>query len=142
MNGKRIPVKKQIRTLCSQQSPEILKKMVVKADEQLDRLIKVSSTLLGLGFIFTNFIAVEWLRVLIIICFFIALVVSFIGVLPFRVRYDIEEVSDIKKQEIETFLRKRRYLWGSAIIMALGFTIAIVDLFIDLFQNIGTITPE
>lgn len=115
---------------------ETLQKMIAVTDDLLKTLITLSSALLGVGFIFDDFAKSPLVRVIIILLFFIGLVVSFLGVLPFNVKYDVEDVGEMKQQEVKTFRRKRTHVWASAIIMAAGFSLAIVDLFVDLFQDL------
>lgn len=115
---------------------DTLKNMSAVIDDLLKTLITMSSALLGVGFIFDDFVSTAWVRLVIILLFFIGLVISFLGVLPFNVRYDIEDAEAIKKQEIKTIARKRSHLWWSAGVLALAFFFAIMDIFLDLIQKI------
>ena len=110
-----------------------LKSAISLSNDLLKTLINLSSALLGVGFIFNDFVKTPWVRIIVILFFFISLIVAFLGVLPFNVKYDIEEEQQIREQEIKTFRRKRTHLWLSSGILALGLFCAILDITLDFF---------
>lgn len=114
-----------------------IERLITVTDDMLKTLITMSSALLGVGFIFDDFVKAPLVRVIIIFLFFVGLVISFLGVLPFNIRYDIEDVEELKQQQVDTFLRKRRHLWISAAILALAFALAIGDLLFDVFTDVS-----
>ena len=112
---------------------QAFQRLIGVTDDMLKTLISMSSALLAVGVIFDNFVKLPLMRVVIILMFFIGLVISFLGVLPLNVRYDIEDAEEQKQQQIIIFLRKRRHLWYSAGAMVLGFLLVIIDLIMDVF---------
>lgn len=112
-----------------------IQRLVAVTDDMLKTLISMSSALLAVGVIFDSFVKMPLMRVIILLMFFIGLIISFLGVLPLNVRYDIEDVEDQKQQQIIIFLRKRRHLWFSAVAMVLGFLLVIIDLVMDVFSH-------
>lgn len=115
--------------------PDTIRRLTDTTDDMLKTLISMSSALLAIGVIFDSFVKAPVMRILIILLFFIGLIISFVGVLPFNVRYDLEDAEDLKNQQVGIFLRKRRHLWFSAGAMVLGFLFVIVDLIIDVFSK-------
>ena len=116
--------------------PKALERMVSTTDDMLKTLITMSSALLAVGVIFDDFVKSPLVRAIIILLFFIGLIISFLGVLPFKIRYDIEDTGEQKEQQIAIFKRKRRHLWLSAGATASGFMLIIADLMVDVFSNI------
>jgi len=116
--------------------PKALERMVTTTDDMLKTLITMSSALLAVGVIFDDFVKSPLVRAIIILLFFIGLIISFLGVLPFKIRYDIEDAGEQKEQQIAIFKRKRRHLWLSAAATASGFVLIIADLMVDVFSNI------
>jgi len=114
-----------------------LERMIKTTDSMLTTLVTMSTALLAIGVIFDDFVKSPLLRALIILLFFVGLILSFLGVLPFRVRYDLEDAQEVKEQQITIFRRKRRHLWMSAGATALGFVLIIADLMVDVFNNIA-----
>lgn len=112
-----------------------LERLIATTDTMLNTLITMSSALLAVVVIFENFVKSPLGRIIIVLIFFIGLVISFLGVLPFNIRYDIEEEEELKQQQINTFLRKRKHLWLSAGVLAGGFTLIVIDLIIDVVNN-------
>ncbi len=112
-----------------------IQRLVAVTDDMLKTLISMSSALLAVGVIFDSFVKMPLMRVIILLMFFIGLIISFLGVLPLNVRYDIEDVEGQKQQQIIIFLRKRRHLWFSAVAMVLGFLLVIIDLVMDVFSH-------
>lgn len=112
-----------------------IQRLVAVTDDMLKTLISMSSALLAVGVIFDSFVKMPLMRVVILLMFFIGLIISFLGVLPLNVRYDIEDVEEQKQQQIIIFLRKRRHLWFSAVAMVLGFLLVIIDLVMDVFSQ-------
>lgn len=112
-----------------------IQRLVAVTDDMLKTLISMSSALLAVGVIFDSFVKMPLMRVIILLMFFIGLIISFLGVLPLNVRYDIEDVEEQKQQQIIIFLRKRRHLWFSAVAMVLGFLLVIIDLIMDVFSH-------
>lgn len=112
-----------------------IQRLVSVTDDMLKTLISMSSALLAVGVIFDSFVKVPIMRVIILLMFFIGLIISFLGVLPLNVRYDIEDVEEQKQQQIVIFLRKRRHLWLSAAAMVMGFLLVIFDLIMDVFSK-------
>ncbi|GEM_PF-2592781 len=114
---------------------EEIQRLVAVTDDMLKTLISMSSALLAVGVIFDSFVKLPLMRVVILLMFFIGLIISFLGVLPLNVRYDIEDVEEQKQQQIIIFLRKRQHLWYGAAAMVLGFLLVIIDLVMDVFTN-------
>jgi len=114
---------------------EAIQRLINVTDDLLKTIITMSSALLGVGFIFDDFVKSPLARLIIVFLFFVGLVISFLGVLPFKIRYDIEDAEELKQQHINTFFRKRRHLWSSACVLAVAFAIAIGDLLVDVFNN-------
>ncbi|MCC8146748.1 MAG: hypothetical protein LIO93_10010 [Bacteroidales bacterium] len=112
-----------------------IQRLVSVTDDMLKTLISMSSALLAVGVIFDSFVKVPLMRIFIILMFFLGLIISFLGVLPLNVRYDIEDAEELKDQQVDIFLRKRRHLWFSAGAMLLGFILVIVDLIMDVFSK-------
>lgn len=112
-----------------------IQRLVGVTDDMLKTLISMSSALLAVGVIFDTFVKIPLMRVVILLMFFIGLIISFLGVLPLNVRYDIEDVEEQKQQQIIIFLRKRRHLWFSATAMVVGFLMVIIDLIMDVFSH-------
>jgi len=112
-----------------------IQRLVAVTDDMLKTLISMSSALLAVGVIFDSFVKMPLMRVVILLMFFIGLIISFLGLLPLNVRYDIEDVEEQKQQQIIIFLRKRRHLWFSAVAMVLGFLLVIIDLVMDVFSQ-------
>ncbi len=112
-----------------------IQRLVGVTDDMLKTLISMSSALLAVGVIFDTFVKMPLMRVVILLMFFIGLIISFLGVLPLNVRYDIEDMEEQKQQQIIIFLRKRRHLWFSAAAMVLGFLLVIIDLLMDVFSH-------
>lgn len=114
---------------------DTLQRLIATTDTMLNTLITMSSALLAVIVIFENFVKSPLARIIIVLIFFMGLVISFLGVLPFNIRYDIEEEEELKQQQINTFLRKRRHLWWSAGVLATGFLLIVMDLIIDVINN-------
>ena len=115
---------------------ETLQRLISVTDDMLKTLITMSSALLGVGFIFDDFVKTPLARVIIILLFFIGLIISFLGVLPFNIRYDIEDEEELSQQQVKTFLRKRHHLWISAGVLAAAFAMAIIDLLVDVIKDV------
>ena len=116
---------------------ETLQRLIATTDDMLKTIITMSSALLAIGFIFNDFVKSPLVRAVIIILFFIGLVLAFLGMLPFNLRHDVEDAEEMKQQQVKSFLRKRRHLWLSAGVMAIALILAILDLLVDVFKDVG-----
>ena len=116
-------------------NPETVDKLISTTDDMLKTLITMSSALLAVGVVFDDFVKIPLMRLFIILMLFLGLILAFLGILPFRVRYDIEDAEELKEQHIRSFRRKRRHLWYSAASLALGLTLVIIDLMIEVFGS-------
>ncbi|MCD8166100.1 MAG: hypothetical protein LUE93_08210 [Bacteroides sp.] len=114
---------------------ETVQRLISVTDDMLKTLITMSSALLAIGVIFTDFVKSPLMRVIIILTFFIGLISSFLGVLPLNIRYNLEDAEELQNQEVRVFFRKRRHLWFGAAAMMLGFILIMIDLFIDVFSK-------
>ena len=117
---------------------DTLNKLNSVTDELLKTLITMSSALLAIGVVFDDIVKAPVMRLVIILMFFLGLIISFLGVLPINIRYDIESAEELRKQQIRSFRRKRRHLWLSAAAIAVSIILIIFDLLVDVFKSTGT----
>lgn len=115
----------------TQWARETLKSSINLANDVLKQLLTLSTALLGGSVLFlAENMMPGLLRFLAILSFFAALIVSFLGVLPYEAHLDIKNVTAIRNHKQRTLDHKRKYLWGSALCSALGFGIVIAGLLI------------
>ena len=107
---------------------ENVKSSIVLANDVLKQLLTINAALLGAASILLNDNLIDPLgRVATVLAFFLALVVSFLGVLPFESPPQ-REVAKIRAAKIRALNHKRNLLAGAAGLMSLGFGIAIVGI--------------
>ncbi len=113
---------------------ESIKENVKLANDILKQLITLCTTLLGISIIFEKIVLHEQFRLLVICSFFIGLIISFIGVLPFEKKVDILSPSEIRDYQERALRHKLRYLWASSISLVVGFAIIIAELIVKTFE--------
>jgi len=113
---------------------ETLKNNINLANDVLKQLLTLNTALLGGSVLFlAQNMMPGFIRFFAILSFFAALIVSFLGVLPYEAHLDIKNVMAIRNHKKRTLDHKRKFLWGSALCSALGFGIVIAGLLIKQF---------
>jgi hypothetical protein len=110
---------------------ETLKYNITFTNEVLRQLVTLNSTLLGGSIIFISddFMNPAF-KNFAIIFFFIALIFSFIGVMPYRGFVDLRIPEEIKKHKASTLRWKGYFLWTSGGCTALGFIAAVIGILV------------
>lgn len=111
---------------------ESLKNNIKLSNEILKQIITLSTALLGLTIIYEKIVSVEILRIIVLLLFFISLVVSLLGVLPFEGTISLNSPTEIKEFKRKVLKHKRIYLWISGGGLTLGFAIIIGELITKL----------
>ena len=118
----------------TQWARETSKTNINLANDVLKQLLTLSTALLGGSVLFlAENMMHGFLRFLAIFSFFAALIVSFLGVLPYEAHLDIKNVTAIRNHKKRALDHKRKFLWGSALCSALGLGIVIAGLLIRQF---------
>jgi hypothetical protein len=112
---------------------ETVKSNIALSNEMLKQLISLNSALLGVNLIFDKIVSSEGLKILVLLCFFVSLTISLLGLLPYENIVDTNSPSDIKEHKTKALKHKRIYLWTSACLLLLGFVIVIGDLTVKWF---------
>jgi len=101
------------------------------ANDILRQLITLNTALLGGSVLFLDeHLVPSPLRFLAILSFLVALILSFLGVLPYEGQVDIRNITAVREHKQKAFRHKHAFLWYSAFGMALGFGFAIAGLLI------------
>jgi hypothetical protein len=104
---------------------ESLKNNISILNKILRQLVTLDTALLGGSIAFLNDDIINYsFKIWVVFLFFLSLIIAFIGNLPYESRVDLRKPQRIKEHKEKTFKHKRRYLWGSAIVLALGLGIA------------------
>jgi len=114
---------------------ETVKKNITLANEILKTIITLSTGLLGASIIFDKIVENEILRLFVLLSFFAALVISFLGVLPYEKVIKLSEPGNIKSHKRNALQHKRIYLWSSSFSIILGFSLIIAELIIKLLST-------
>jgi len=108
---------------------ETLKRNIDLANDVLKQLVTLNMALLGGSVLFlAEDMMPQPLRFLAIFSFLAALIISFLGVLPYESHLDIQNVTAVRYHKQQALRHKRKYLWGSAFCSALGFGFVIAGL--------------
>lgn len=136
MNGKKSRSARELANNPLLADEQNVKQLIVTIDDMLKTLITMSSALLAVGVIFDDIVTSKFVRLVVILLFFVGLVIAFIGVLPAKFKYHIGNEEGEKAQSINILLRKRRHLKISAMVMAVGFIMIITDILIEVIHNV------
>jgi hypothetical protein len=112
---------------------ESLKNNIKLSNDVLKQLITLSTALLGLSIIYEKIVENEILRVIVMILFFLSLLLSLLGILPYEKKILLNSASQIKQHKVKALKHKRFYLWFSAAGITFGFAIILAELIIKLF---------
>ncbi|HWY12615.1 MAG TPA: hypothetical protein VN026_14880 [Bacteroidia bacterium] len=107
---------------------ETIKNNITLANDILKQLVAISSALLGVTIIYEKVVSNEILKVCVLLSFLLALVISFLGVLPYEAKVQLNVPSDIKEHKRKALVHKLRLLWISAISLMVGFSFVIAEL--------------
>ena len=113
---------------------ETVKNNIKFSNEILKQIITLSTTLLAASIIFEYIIPYTWVKILVLLSFFISLVTAFVGVLPFERSVDLNSPSDIKRHKRAALKHKRWYLWISAGMLIIGFIAILAVLIVRLLK--------
>lgn len=112
---------------------ESLKNNIKLANDILKQLITLSTALLGVSIIYEKIVENENLRVVVLILFFLSLILSLLGILPYEKKVALNSASKIKEHKEKALKHKRIYLWLSGAGITFGFAIILAELIIKLF---------
>lgn len=118
---------------------ETLKANIKTVNEVLKQLITINVTLLGGGVAFiANFDVSNVISSLIMLCFFIGLIVAFLGAIPYESEVDIRIPLQIKRHKKEALKQKRRFLFvaGGLTLSGLFLSICVVTEIQFLFNSL------
>lgn len=115
---------------------ESLKNNLTHANEVLRQLVTLNSALLGgsIAFVDPTIIAIPF-KVGVIIAFFVSLILSFLGIMPYEGAPDLRKPKDIKQHKEDALKSKRCYLWSSGLLLGVGFGFALAGILVKLIQN-------
>jgi hypothetical protein len=114
---------------------ESLKNNINLANEILKQLITLSTALLGVSIIFDKIVSDEILRIVVLSLFFISLVLSLLGILPYEKNVALNSPTEIKKFKRKALTQKRIYIWISGAGLTFGFAIILAELIFKLLNK-------
>lgn len=118
---------------------ESLKNNLVFANEVLRQLVTLNSALLGgsIAFLDETIIAVSF-KVWVIVAFFLSLIMSFVGMMPYEGSVDLRIPKQIKQHKEDALKSKRCYLWIAGILLGIGFGIALAGIIMLRLKYFGS----
>lgn len=115
---------------------ESLKRNLTFANDILQRLVTLNGVLLGGSIAFYDeHILSATLKPIVLLCFFLSLVLSFLGMMPYERRVDIRMPGCIKQFKQRALQSKRNYLWWAGGFLAAGFGICLGAMVYRMTQN-------
>ncbi len=110
---------------------ETLKNNLAFTNEVLRQLVTLNVSLLGgsIAFLDEKLIDPNFKKVVIIL-FFLSLVVSFIGMMPYQSTVDLRIPAKIKENRAKAFKWKRRCLWIAGGLLGAAFVTALLGLIV------------
>lgn len=116
---------------------ESLKANLKFANDILRQLVTLNATFLGGSIVFLDRSLIPSpYREIAIVLFFAALVVAFIGMMPYEANVPLRMPFEIKKHKEQALASKRRYLWTAGGLMASAFGTLAATIIINYLQNI------
>lgn len=109
---------------------ESIKNNIKLLNDMLSKMIVLNASFAG-GAVVQKVIIDSTPKTILIVIFLIALVISFIGYMPFENAIDISAPNEIKVHKKKALKHKRIYLWLAASIMCIGFSISIILIAFD-----------
>lgn len=108
---------------------ETLKNNLTFANEVLRQLVTINASLLGGSIILLSSNLIDSIfKAFAILFFFVALIFSFIGMMPYEGSVDLRKPDEIRDHKTSALNRKRFFLWSSGILTALGFLFALIGI--------------
>lgn len=111
---------------------ESIKENISLANELLKQLITLCIALLGVSLIYDKILTYEFLRFAVICFFFLGLIISFLGVLPFEKKIDVLSPSKIREYHQIALKHKLKYIWIASAAIVMGFAIIIAELLVSI----------
>lgn len=108
---------------------ETVKNNIKLSNDILKQLISLNSAILGFSIIFDTIVLDKTFEIIVLFTFFLSLIVSLIGLLPYEKKVNLDTPEEIKVHKNNALNHKRKFLWISAFLMLAGFAI-VLGLFI------------
>ena len=106
---------------------ETYKRNLTLANDILQRLVTLNGVLLGGSIAFYDeHIVPPTLKPVVLFCFFVSLVLSFFGMMPYEQKIDIRIPALVKEFKMRALRSKRRCLWCAGGFLTTGFGICFV----------------
>ena len=126
---------------------ETLKNNFNLLNEVLRQLLTLDAALLAAAIGFLDKIKIpDWSKAFVLILLCASLVISFLGVLPYKGKVDLRKPEDIKLHKEKALASKRRFLWIAASLLFVSFVISILGLLASttpcLFGNPLDLPPD
>ncbi len=110
---------------------ETLKNNLAFTNDVLRQLVTLNAVLLGGSIAFLDDSLVDsTFKKVIILLFFLSLVFSFVGMMPYGHSVDLRLPEDIRRHKEFAFKLKRYFLWTAGALLASGFIVALVGLIV------------
>lgn len=113
---------------------ESIKENISLANGILKQLITLCTALLGVSIIFDEILTHEFLRFSVVCFFFLGLIISFFGVLPFKRKIDILSPSTIREYHQKALKHKLIHLWIASAAIVIGFAVIIAELLVSVIK--------
>jgi hypothetical protein len=114
---------------------ESIKNNLKNTNDILKQLITISTAVLGLTIVFENIIKHDSLRIVVLFLFFLSLIISFLGILPYGKKIQINSAEEIKEFKSKALKTKRLYIWFSGGMILSGFAVIIISMAFQLLSN-------
>ncbi len=105
---------------------ESLRSSIDVVNNVLSQTITISATLLGVTFIFQELLVVPWVKALVCVCWLLALVCSFVGVLPYEGRAVLNSPTAVRDHKGSALRYKLRLLKLAAVLLLIGLLAVII----------------
>ena len=94
------------------------------ARDTLKQLLTLNAGLMGGGVVFLEEARIGRAQGFVLSAFFIALVLAFVGVLPYEGKVNLDSPTSIRDHKRRALAHKRAFIWASGLIMLIGFATA------------------